>query len=1226
MPKKTLGEYLKDQASIGDTPTSHEGDTDASIATDLYAAGFPSQDISEATPGSPIPTTPAEGSSQPPSPLDAESDLSLDARQILAGYAHANLSVNQNYPRETLGTATGHKRLSSWAPTTDGDDDGGRVHLDAFIGSEPDDGLVDGPLRAHFDKTSFFPPDQLTNILTKQGVSPADESRKNPNTLLRDIKGFPDDQGGTHFGTVQDTLKKVEVPASDSEGGSDTIGFYTQQILESLNRFTPSEKTPFLSPTGDDIGEARLTKGLYTLQSGKMGSYDKDANQVTVADLRRAALEILHKAQNYSSDDAQSVADAISKEGDVFNQTAELMYLTPHGTQMGFSTVAVDNLKLRHTMAVDALGFDPKGAESLLDTDSFSTTLGGGGDLREISNGDSKALTLLTRSRNAYTYGTMNSPTEQFGGITPWGMIWPTIFSLIGLFLFGLLIGAFMSGFGTTKSPVIDAENPSSYAFGSNSVYGTDIGQMFLQLFGIPRTGGASWLAVSRGVMIFYGLDKPAGPLFIPDIDALFNILLAPGYYAVVSKRILQDFEQINTAFSAIGGASIPQGALTTLLGAVEALASSFTLRFFFIMASIGHQAEKEKVSPGGIAHAGANVIPLTKQRSEGKLWAGNRNSLSRWHVPGESRVVSPLSMFLHNSVLLSTEGNQYIPEGSKAGIVTIAGVDKMAGPRISAARVKQVEDLIDAEYMPFSLHDLRTNEVISLPAFINSVSDDFNSEYASSHGFGRTDPVMSYNKTTRSIALNFSLVAQSADDHEYMWYVVNKIVSMVYPQRDAGRKRYNPEDGKPFIQPFSQTISASPVIRIRLGDTIHSNSSNHAMRQIFGGQAVLTQAAPTGTGALSEESKKARTHFVFLRDQMRKIAAAYLQIQKLKAWGALATNKDADEDHTQFGALLLNKGHSCAVEIDSKFYPFTTQYRREVAINGLEKSSEPAKEVKDPGDDGTSTLIQKGVFVGEFSLQDEVDAYAYGGHALLSAYRASTKSVFPPPPIGDAPTLKIFVRGDGKNKPTFLTGTTAEDLDALWKENSEGFAAFYAMKLVNNGEADVNPSPSFYDDIMKTIDDTGGEGRDVDEINEFLSPKNNSFVRAISTASGRGLAGVITSLSLDYGNNTWGTTFDEGSYSKSLRAPKKVDINISFSPMHDFPLGLNHMGEMFAPSHPVGGLSYLTLGNNLEEVGTPSELGAANPQRLADIKEQAMRAVSTLPDTDDPAEPSLPF
>ena len=77
---------------------------------------------------------------------------------------------------------------------------------------------------------------------------------------------------------------------------------------------------------------------------------------------------------------------------------------------------------------------------------------------------------------------------------------------------------------------------------------------------------------------------------------------------------------------------------------------------------------------------------------------------------------------------------------------------------------------------------------------------------------------------------------------------------------------------------------------------------------------------------------------------------------------------------------------------------------------------------------------------------------------------------------------------------------------------------------------------------------------------------------------------------------------------------------------MHDFPLGLNHMGEMFAPSHPVGGLSYLTLGNNLEGVGTPSELGAANPQRLADIKEQAMRAVSTLPDTDDPAEPSLPF
>ena len=86
-------------------------------------------------------------------------------------------------------------------------------------------------------------------------------------------------------------------------------------------------------------------------------------------------------------------------------------------------------------------------------------------------------------------------------------------------------------------------------------------------------------------------------------------------------------------------------------------------------------------------------------------------------------------------------------------------------------------------------------------------------------------------------------------------------------------------------------------------------------------------------------------------------------------------------------------------------------------------------------------------------------------------------------------------------------------------------------------------------------------------EIFDFLDPKNNMAVRAFRSTRGAGLAGVITSLSLAYDDALWGTSAED----KTLRVPKKVNVTMNFSPMHDFPLGLDYMGRMIAPSHPAG-------------------------------------------------------
>ena len=151
---------------------------------------------------------------------------------------------------------------------------------------------------------------------------------------------------------------------------------------------------------------------------------------------------------------------------------------------------------------------------------------------------------------------------------------------------------------------------------------------------------------------------------------------------------------------------------------------------------------------------------------------------------------------------------------------------------RLSPEILKLIEDRLDDEYMPFYFHDLRTNEILAFHAFIDTISDSFSPEYSSTSGYGRIDDVKHYIKTTRTINTTFSLVAYNQDDHDLMWYQINKLVSMVYPQWSKGIKRNKkPNDRTAF--PFTQMPTASPLIRLRIGDVITSNYSKENLARL---------------------------------------------------------------------------------------------------------------------------------------------------------------------------------------------------------------------------------------------------------------------------------------------------------------------------------------------------------------------------------------------------------
>ena len=154
---------------------------------------------------------------------------------------------------------------------------------------------------------------------------------------------------------------------------------------------------------------------------------------------------------------------------------------------------------------------------------------------------------------------------------------------------------------------------------------------------------------------------------------------------------------------------------------------------------------------------------------------------------------------------------------------------------------------------MPFYFHDLRTNEILSFHAFIDSITDSFNPEYNSASGFGRIEEVRSYVKTTRNVNLGFTIAATSELDHDLMWYQINKLVAMVYPQwSDAFSVEKEPAAGSSddFKYPFTQVPTASPLIRLRVGDVIKSNYSRTNLSRLHGiGEREADKAVKVNSG-----------------------------------------------------------------------------------------------------------------------------------------------------------------------------------------------------------------------------------------------------------------------------------------------------------------------------------------------------------------------------------------
>lgn len=593
-------------------------------------------------------------------------------------------------------------------------------------------------------------------------------------------------------------------PISEPEGPV----FDSINTLLDGNRFSPGVKGGFTSPENVelidnslgrvDFDNGREIKVLGTSQT-TFGRYipneeaAEGAKNINMTDLKKVGQSLMYRA---------AIEIPPVQEGDPSNPLVSLgALLIPGAAQIGLLKVNTSNLQAGNVLSDN---FDVPRSRLELD---------------DLANQSSRS------------WGHLNTPTEPYGGFLPIGMTLIAILMIIALKLLALGFIALLSLMAGLKLQKIPHRGPFiAGEYGKPRPAGT---LFSISMIGIRDTERDFFTVVNQGLDIIFEFDG----------TSFRRVVREPQTYAIMVRNIIRSgnviVNAIRDAFNA-GGSPLSAESQQATLGLIDVLRSSKIIGFLNILALMGDRAaelqdqgfdeKSRKVSslenlPTN--NPAANVMKIRESRS--LLRSGMRTSATL------SKFIFPIEALRAGKLVAGGAVLSNIEKGLSAmPIEHVAIADEFeSNNRLSKEAVSKMENYLDSEYVPFYFHDLRTNEIISFHAFLSSLEDSYSPKYEDTSAYGRIDSVKTYSSTERTVNLSFNIVATSKDDFDYMYWKVNKLVSMVYPGWSSGRK-VNAGDSN-FIQPFSQIPTDTPLIRMRIGDFIRSNYSKFGLQRLFG-------------------------------------------------------------------------------------------------------------------------------------------------------------------------------------------------------------------------------------------------------------------------------------------------------------------------------------------------------------------------------------------------------
>lgn len=515
----------------------------------------------------------------------------------------------------------------------------------------------------------------------------------------------------------------------------------------------------------------------------------------------------------------------------------------------------------------------------------------------------------------------------------------------------------------------------------------------------------------------------------------------------------------------------------------------------------------------------------------------------------------------------------------------------------------KFVEDRLGAEYLPFYFRDLRTNEIVAFHGFLESLTDGFTANYSDTKGFGRADSVQNYSNTVRNINFTFWLVATSKEDFDEMWFKINKLTTLLYPQYTRGRPVSQKDESTilgswakqtvNFEQPFSQLAGGTPVTRIRVGDLIKTNYTRSNFAKLFGvgndtfnanadkGLAAIATAA-TGGGWGSDVANFDLRLVPFLLYAASPMELASLS-NTLASGGAAGAARAGADTILEFLSYTLKNGF---------VNPVLASDRERFFKNILGTGNN-----RDFSDEGF------GDFLTNIGISSKVMLKARGTPYLItekdnqmqlrlrrpvfvkvnSAREDRTGTVY-------NVTLNDTTIGSDLNGKKFDVSAADLVVDAgqivdigslpgvlLSAGLITGLAGVVANSAANGANTGLANNTSFDAPVDIPLGDLFGSlGR------TFTSPYNNPITRAFEDRMGEGLAGVVKSMSFTWMDSPWEVDWNS-------RAPTACKITIGFSPIHDISPGLDSNGFNRAPIYNVGQIMNDTFGQPRSDGGAAS-------------------------------------
>jgi hypothetical protein len=1027
---------------------------------------------------------------------------------------------------------------------------------------------------------------ELGSLLDKTGKS------GNSHNLLSDIEGK--------------SIESYGATLASQNGDSNKVVKATHSVLKDNNRFAnTSNKTAFAtSGISNKKFESDSSEEGTILAQRKFGHFTNTEGQFSIESLKSVGASMLYKASGYDAgrQPGKSMSIKNLEKGIASNEI--------ESSQIAGD--AFNEVEFRNTRAKYAAGSP--------EDDQGNSLRDGKG---EFLDGDPDA-------DSSRTFGSTYNPSVPFSGANRKVLKLKAAVACLALskvtFDFVDQITTMIrfsdlekiqdsTGDFVTKDKRYDGPGP--YLMGAyNQLNSFDL-DVFKKLV-LVRTDYPYPECFEKGIEVFFGAGVKKDS--VDEIKKHEHISQAPGYWLSIASSILKSYDSLLGAFSSMESFESDSGESLSIL--YEIIKSNKLVQFANSAATVGDIFFKTN---GGLKKSSMTIrrpfdvdsLPSTPATRVGK--SRDTGSESPLNLAWRQGSVPSMYLLPRNVVKATVDLNNIVDGANPArgmlatNLVKNTYLDREHSKsynRIPNDVVKRLEDRLEAEYVPFYIQDLRTNEIISFHAFLSSLSDSIKPTYTAVDGYGRMDPVQVYKSTTRSVSVKFVLYATSKEDFDSMWYKINKLVTLLYPQWTQGTMLSSVGLDR-FVQPFSQVLGASPIVRLRVGDVIKSNYSRFNLSRIFGiGDEGINPILGDANGGVIENLKK--TVEAGVGKGMGTLSGFMTEI----FYGVMGTPLQYIPSTTKTNNRAGNLGLRIArnslsnILINGFVNPIGGGLVLRNLIDPNSKSVASAKTWTTLG------AVQEGA---NSLMNTMADNNTLGYHTpqrvliksnMVRGYRVAGgdwgKRVFIDRPI-QGMVMKKLEYETVKSARNGLTGNN-NFKSTQTRDNVANRTRYQIFVLDPSADRDLMfkmievdhqylmPDPrdifmttaglllgiaqprSFLDYLASFLNDASsalGVGTELVDLvtdlyatqpEKFMQPENNPFTRALEATSGRGLAGVMDGITFNWldPSFTWETDYNS-------RAPKGVEIGFNFNVIHDLPPGLDHSGYNRAPLYNVG-------------------------------------------------------